>query len=147
MPCSPLGELSNPKIKPESLVSPALQAGSLPLLHTGFHNTMSAMTGVCRETSSLCMSWRKEEAARVYTIGGALWCRVRVTRNVFMLLEGQMLAKHSAGRLCNGTRDQFHGRSENGGCEGQGWRCGGGDTGWFRDDSSALHLLYTLFLI
>ena len=119
-----------------------------------FHNMMSAMKGVYRETYSLCMSWRKEEAARVYTIGGALWYRVCVTRTVVMLQEGQTLAKHSAGILykaavpsLSGTRDQFHGRSEDGGCEAQGWRCGGGDTGWFRDDSSALHLLYTLFLI
>ena len=90
----------------------------------------------------------------MYTVGGELWCRVCVTRNVVMFLEGQTLAKHSAGRLYKtavpnlfGTRDQFHGRSEDGGCAGRRWRCGGGDTGWFRGDSSALHLLYTLFLI
>ena len=33
LPCPPPGDLPNPGIKPESPVSPALQADSLPLSH------------------------------------------------------------------------------------------------------------------
>ena len=35
LPCSPPGDLPNPKIKPTSSVAPALQADSLPLSHQG----------------------------------------------------------------------------------------------------------------
>ena len=35
LPCPSPGDLPNPEIEPASLMSPALQAGSLPLSHQG----------------------------------------------------------------------------------------------------------------
>ena len=68
-----------------------------------------------------------------------------------MLLEGQTLAKHSAGRLYKtavpnlfGTRDQFHGRSEDGGAQ-----VGGGDVEVGRQDGLGViqvhHIYCTLY--
>ena len=44
LPCPPPGDLPHPTIKPTSLVSPALQADSLPLSHQGSPTHSSEVT-------------------------------------------------------------------------------------------------------
>ena len=46
LPCPPPGDLPDPGIEPASLVSPALQADSLPLSHQG--SPLSSISGVIR---------------------------------------------------------------------------------------------------
>ena len=59
LPCPPPGDLPNPGIKPTSFMSPAWQAGSLPLAstskHPNSHDSFSVMP------DHICWEKKKEE--------------------------------------------------------------------------------------